>query len=34
MTGNELLGQLDQQRKESHRFIKWWRKETISWTSN
>ena len=27
MTGNELLGQLDQQRKESHRFIKWWRKE-------
>ena len=27
MTGNELMKQLEQLRKESHYFIKWWRKE-------
>lgn len=27
MTGTELLKQLDQQRKNSHQFVKWWRKE-------
>jgi len=27
MTGKELFKELDQQRKDSHQFIKWWRKE-------
>lgn len=27
MNGKELLKQLEQQRKEHHHFIKWWRKE-------
>lgn len=27
MTGKELLQQVEQQKKESHCFIKWWRKE-------
>lgn len=27
MTGNELMNQLEQLRKERHYFIKWWRKE-------
>lgn len=27
MTGNELIKQLNEQRKDDHKFVKWWRKE-------